>query len=129
MTEDILARAYECVAECDACVVGMPVKDTVKIVDEDGIVRETPKRDLVWQIQTPQVFSYPLIRGAMEKLLREEDALLKRGIRITDDAMVVEQMTGHAVRVTEGDYTNIKVTTPEDLVTAEYFLKRDGHCS
>jgi len=107
-------------------VVGMPVKDTVKIVDADGIVQTTPNRDFVWQIQTPQVFSYPLFRGAMEKLLAEEERLLSEGIVITDDAMVLEQMTGHPVRVTEGSYSNIKVTTPEDLTAAELFLARAG---
>ena len=126
LTEAILKRAYDCVRECDACVVGMPSKDTVKIVNAEHVVQDTPKRDLVWQIQTPQVFAYRLIRDAYEDLLREEERLLAEGVTITDDAMAVELMSGHEVRVAEGSYTNIKVTTPEDLVSAQLFLERYG---
>ena len=120
----MLERAYADVCKYEACVVGMPVKDTIKIADTDGFIKETPKRSLVWQIQTPQVFSAPLICYAYEELGRREKELLDRGIQITDDAMVVEEICGRKVRLTEGSYENMKLTTPEDLEIAETFLRR-----
>ena len=100
-----------------ACVVGMPVKDTIKIADEEGFAAQTPDRRKVWQVQTPQTFEYHLIKEAYEKLLLEEPE------GITDDAMVVETMTNHKVKLVEGSYRNIKITTPEDLDIAEIFCK------
>ncbi len=108
--EEILLRAKQCVEETGACAAGMPVKDTIKVVDEQNVVIETPARSHVWQIQTPQVFSYPLLREAYDKLFAGGD--LKD---ITDDAMVVERMLGHPVRLFEGSYRNVKITTPDDL--------------
>lgn len=113
---EILERARAAVVESKACVVGMPVKDTIKISDGTGIAVETPRRDLVWMIQTPQVFSYDLIFGAYKKLLEGDT------IPVTDDAMVLEVMENKQVRLVEGSYQNIKITTPEDLVIAEAFL-------
>ncbi len=72
----------------------------------------------VWSIQTPQIFAYPLIRSAHESL-RAKDMT-----RVTDDAMVVEQEKGIKIRLVEGSYQNIKITTPEDLDVAETFLKK-----
>jgi len=123
LTEEILRRCYEAVTKYHACAAGMPVKDTIKIVDEDGFSRQTPNRSYVWQVQTPQVFDTPLILSAYERLMREQERLLREGIRITDDAMVVETLTGRAVKLVEGSYQNIKVTTPEDMTTAEAFLR------
>ena len=74
-------------------------------------------------VQTPQVFSYALIKEAYRTLLREEDNLLNRGIKITDDAMVVETFSEHPVKLTEGSYHNVKITTPEDLVFASEYAK------
>lgn len=111
----IIERACAAVEEYKACVVGMPVKDTIKIADESGFASQTPDRRLVWQVQTPQVFEYPLIKNAYTKLLEEEPA------GITDDAMVVETMTDHKVKLVEGSYRNIKITTPEDLEIATVF--------
>ena len=119
-----MERVYADVCKYEACVVGMPVKDTIKIADTDGFIKETPKRSLVWQIQTPQVFSASLICYAYEELGRREKELLDRGIQITDDAMVVEEICGRKVRLTEGSYENMKLTTPEDLEIAETFLRR-----
>ena len=121
VTEEILDRAYTCVTEYDACVIGMPVKDTIKIADENGFASSTPRRDLVWMVQTPQVFSSDLIRTAYSILIKKEDQLLEEGIRITDDAMVVETFTDVKVKLVEGSYENIKITTPEDLKIAESF--------
>ena len=122
ITEQILERALDCAVEYEACVVGMPVKDTIKIADEEGIVASTPNRNLVWMVQTPQVFTFPLIKGAYGRLICQEEELLKEGIAITDDAMVVETLTGHPVKLVHGSYENIKITTPEDIPIAENFL-------
>ena len=113
--EVIIERVCENVLEYKACVVGMPVKDTIKIADEEGFAAQTPDRRKVWQVQTPQTFEYELIRTAYEKLLAEEPE------GITDDAMVVETMTEHKVKLGEGAYRNIKSTTPEDLDIAAVF--------
>ena len=129
VTEDILERALCCVREYEACVVGMPVKDTIKIADREGNIASTPERKLVWTIQTPQAFALPLIKGAYQNLLQKEKELLKAGISVTDDAMVIETLTGHPVRLVEGSYENIKLTTPEDLVIAEKILNKAGEKS
>ena len=105
------------VQETGACVVGMPSKDTVKVADEADFVSETPDRKRVWTVQTPQIFSYDLIRGAYESI-RKKDMT-----GVTDDAMVVEQETGTKILLVEGSYQNIKITTPEDLAIAEAFLR------
>ena len=100
-----------------ACVVGMPVKDTIKMSTEDGCVAQTLPREKLWTIQTPQAFSYPLIKDAYDKMIRmEEDGCLD--VKITDDAMVAEYISKTPVRLIEGSYNNIKITTPEDLVFA-----------
>ena len=123
LTEDILERAYESVQKYNACVVGMPVKDTIKIADEKGFAQTTPNRELIWQVQTPQVFEMKLAKNAYEELLIKEEELKARGIQITDDAMVVETLLHHPVKLVEGSYENIKITTPEDLKVADSFLK------
>lgn len=124
ITQKILDRAFEDVKKYHACVVGMPVKDTIKIADEEGNIAKTPRRDLVWMVQTPQVFSYSLIKEAYDGLIANEKELIAAKTAITDDAMVVETLTGHLVRLTPGSYENIKITTPEDIQTAEIFLKK-----
>lgn len=116
VTPEIIRRAYETVCRWDACVVGMPVKDTIKIVDEEGCVVSSPKRSLVWQAQTPQVFSVPLIVNAYERQMGEDCS------SVTDDAMVAEAQTGIKIHMAEGSYENIKITTPEDLAVAEAFF-------
>lgn len=116
--EAMLHRAYNEVAKTKACVVGMPSKDTIKIVDENGIVVETPNRKYLWQVQTPQVFDYELIKEAYFELMKSET------INVTDDAMVLEKVKGIPVKLVEGSYENIKITTPEDLFIAEAFLKK-----
>ena len=123
VTKDMLARLLETVKKYHACVAGMPVKDTIKIADEEGFIETTPKRELVWMIQTPQVFDYELIKKAYLILEKDEYSLLQKGISITDDAMVVEMLLGEKVKLTEGSYQNIKITTPEDLAIAEGFLE------
>ena len=116
INQQILVHAIEAVKQYQACVVGMPVKDTIKITTEDGFSKETPERKHVWMIQTPQCFSYSLIFDAYQKMLQNEDAT------ITDDAMVLEKVKGLPVKMVEGSYRNIKITTPEDLLVAEAYL-------
>ena len=117
ITEEMVLRGYEAVKRTNACVMGMPSKDTVKLADSSGYIKETPDRKIVWNIQTPQIFSYDLIRGAYESI-RKKDMT-----GVTDDAMVVEQETGTKILLVEGSYQNIKITTPEDLAIAEAFLR------
>lgn len=124
VSKEILERAYESVSEYAACVVGMPAKDTIKLADEKGFAASTPSRDLLWMIQTPQVFAYPLIKDCYETLIKEETRLSEEGIKITDDAMVVETFTDCKVKLVKGSYENIKITTPEDLAVAEVFMKK-----
>lgn len=113
----MIRRCMEAVEKYQACVVGMPVKDTMKIVDEEQFARETPDRNSIWQVQTPQTFSYSLVKEAYRKILEQEDAA------ITDDAMVVERMTAVPVKLIEGSYRNIKITTQEDLLIMEAYLR------
>lgn len=116
--EEILSRAFDAVKKYHACVVGMPSKDTVKLADEEGFVDMTPDRRLVWSIQTPQVFDFRLAYQAYAELEKSGRS------DVTDDAMIVEAFTDTKVRLVEGSYENIKITTPEDLKIAEAFLRR-----
>ncbi len=123
--EDIIERTYEAVIKYRACVAGMPVKDTIKVADEDGFSKETPNRKFLWQIQTPQVFETMLIKEAYFRLMKE---IQEKEVKVTDDGMVVERVLGLPVRLVEGSYENIKVTTPEDIPVAETFVrKREVH--
>ena len=89
--------------------------------DDDEFAVMTPDRSRLWQIQTPQAFDYGLIFGAYSMLLSSE--AYQTGV--TDDAMVVESMTDRKVKLIRGDYSNIKVTTPEDMDLAEVLLRRN----
>lgn len=117
----IIARNINMVKEYGACVTGMPVKDTIKIADAEGFVQETPRRDLIWAIQTPQTFRYDLIRNAYDTFLNNEEANCE-SYNVTDDAMVAELFGGLKVKLVEGSYNNVKITTPEDMVLAEAIL-------
>lgn len=124
LSQDILIRAYEAVKQERACVVGVPVTDTIKRVDDMGFVVETPDRAHLFSVQTPQVFEYSLIKEAYDTLLKEEEHILAEGIRITDDAMVAETIAKVPVKIVEGSYENMKITTPEDLARAEILCKQ-----
>lgn len=117
ITEEIIDRCLCAVEKYDACVVGMPTKDTIKIADEQGFVASTPPRKHVWNVQTPQVFSYELICDAYK-------AMQEKGMAgVTDDAMVIELLDAAKIRLVEGSYENIKVTTPDDIKVLENLLK------
>ena len=108
VTDQILADGLSAAQEYGACVAAVPVKDTIKLVEGASLtVRETPPREFLWAIQTPQVFRYDLICAAHREIA-------SRGIDVTDDASMVE-LTGQPVKVFLAAYTNIKVTTPDDL--------------
>ena len=124
VNDEILKRAFEGVIEHDACVVGVKSKDTVKIADENGFVASTPNRNLVWNIQTPQVFKLNLIKEAYNAVVSKEEFYKSNGINITDDAMVLETFSGHPVKLIEGSYENIKVTTPDDMKVLERMLAK-----
>lgn len=122
LNQEILRRSMDAAAEYGACVVGMPVKDTIKVSDENAFCKETPPRSSLWMIQTPQTFSYQLVKGAYECVLEA----IENGEevpQITDDAMMVEYATDTKVKLVQGDYRNIKITTPEDLSVASTYLK------
>ena len=123
LTENILKDTYEAVRKYGACVSAVRSKDTIKIADKEGFVKETPNRNDIWNIHTPQVFRTELITAAYAALERNLQELKQKGVHITDDAMVVEYFTDHKVKLVEGSYENIKLTTPEDLVVAEKILK------
>ena len=124
VTQDILESALETVRETKACVAAMPVKDTIRIADENAFSVSTPRRDRVWLMQTPQVFEASLIRTAYAQLLQEADRLAAEGIQVTDDAMAVETFLHYPVKLFPASYENIKITTPEDLITAAGFLEK-----
>lgn len=90
-----------------AVVVGVPVKDTIKVIDKDKYIVDTPNRSVLWSVQTPQIFDYNILIDAYK------DAF-KNGFYGTDDAMLVERI-GYKVKMVEGSYNNIKITTQEDL--------------
>lgn len=119
--EDMIGRAYECVLQYKACAAAMPVKDTIKIADENGFVKATPDRNTLWMIQTPQVFEMSLVKEAYSRLMQKEEQ------GVTDDAMVVERMMDAPVKLFPGSYENIKITTPGDLEIGEGLLKADCH--
>lgn len=115
VSDRIIKEGIELVKEYKAVAPGVMPKDTIKVKDDEGYSEETLERSKLVAVQTPQIFDYNLILSCHKKV-KEEKAL------VTDDTMVVEKY-GQKVYLYEGDYTNIKVTTPEDLVLAEYLAK------
>ena len=122
LTNEIIEKSIESVKKDKACVVGVPVKDTIKVIDELGYADATLDRATLWQVQTPQTFDYVLIDEAYKKVF-DDMAQGKDVPTITDDAMIIEYASDKKVRMIHGDYRNIKVTTPEDMGVAELFLK------
>lgn len=129
ITKDLIKKCIEEVQIYKAAIVGVPVKDTVKIVGEDGVVISTPDRKSLWNIQTPQCFELSLIIKAYDIMMerqKAEDVLADTNYNpkaITDDAMVVEHTTGHPIHIIMGSYENIKITTKEDLKLGKSFLE------
>lgn len=121
VSQDILESTKRTLKDVSACVVGVPVTDTIKMVNENNVVEQTLNRSMLWSIQTPQAFDYKIISSAYEKLYCEEKSINQK-LQITDDAMVLETMTSIPVKIVMGSYDNIKITTPEDLVKAKSIL-------
>jgi len=119
---DMLERVLDEVKVHKACITGVPVKDTIKVSDADGFVCDTPNRSSLYQVQTPQVFEYKLIKDAYKEVLDKEQELREKGVSITDDAMIVEAVSDIKVKIVEGSYRNIKITTPEDMIVAASFI-------
>lgn len=122
--DEILKRAYETVRKFGTAIAAVPSKDTVKITDEEGVAVDTPDRSSVWLMQTPQVFRYNDIKDAYERMAAQQDNDQNgQPLKITDDAMVMEHFGTLPVHVSMGSYRNIKITTPEDMLIAEAFLR------
>lgn len=101
-----------------AAVVGVPAKDTLKLINARHIIKRTPERKYIWAAQTPQVFKYKIIWKAYLKAIRQK-------VSATDDSKLVEDL-GQKVKMVMGSYSNIKITTPEDLNLAETLLRKNG---
>ncbi len=114
VSEKVVESAIKAANEYNAAAPAVPVKDTVKVV-KSGTIQSTPARSELYAVQTPQVFKTDLIKAAITDAIREK-------IEMTDDCMAVERL-GITVKITEGDYENIKITTPTDLVIAEAILR------
>lgn len=107
VSDKIIDKSIEEAKEHKAIVVGVPVKDTIKVIDNDKNIVDTPNRSVLWAVQTPQTFDYNILIDAYK------DAF-KNKFYGTDDAMLVERI-GYKVKMLEGSYNNIKITTQEDL--------------
>ncbi|MDY6341249.1 MAG: 2-C-methyl-D-erythritol 4-phosphate cytidylyltransferase [Lachnospiraceae bacterium] len=132
ITEEMLEKLFRAVQEYKAVVAACPSKDTVKITDDSGFVQSTPDRSRVWNIQTPQCFEYGLVKSSYEQIIGAvaftdfagaEHQNRPAPLKITDDAMVVEYASDTKIRPVDTGYQNIKITTPEDLLVAEVFLR------
>lgn len=117
--EDMLARLSVTVQEFGTAVAGVLSKDTIKIVNSNGIVESTPDRSRLWQVQTPQVFKTSELVQAYDRLMSAHNIG-----NITDDAMVMEHFGDLQVHMAEGNYCNIKVTTPEDIFLVKNFFEK-----
>ena len=114
---DLIEQGLREVRQSGAAIAAVPAKDTIKIVGAGGTIEDTPPRYNLWAAQTPQIFRFDIIEEAYRQAKGE----------VTDDAALVEAL-GYKVRVYMGSYENIKVTTPEDLVLAEFILEeRNAH--
>jgi len=116
VTRELIERGLEAARETGAAVAAVPVTDTVKIADDDQIVLETPPRQNLWAVQTPQVFRVDIISKAYREAAGD----------VTDDASLVERL-GHKVKLYMGSYDNIKITNPDDLILAGVLLKKNGN--
>ncbi|WP_413161330.1 2-C-methyl-D-erythritol 4-phosphate cytidylyltransferase [Capilliphycus salinus ALCB114379] len=114
-TPELFNRCAEVLQTCPGLIAGVPVKDTIKVVDSDGLIQDTPDRQKLWAAQTPQGFEVKLLKQC-------HDTGLSQGWAVTDDAALFEKC-GLPVRIVEGEETNLKVTTPVDLRVAEFILR------
>ncbi|MEB3181764.1 MAG: 2-C-methyl-D-erythritol 4-phosphate cytidylyltransferase [Nostocaceae cyanobacterium] len=113
-TPELLDRCAEAIFHCPGLIAAIPVKDTIKVVNEVGVIQGTPDRSNLWAAQTPQGFDVKLLKQCHDEGRRQ-------GWEVTDDAALFEKC-GYEVRIVEGEETNLKVTTPVDLAIAEFIL-------
>ncbi len=115
VTVELIEQGLAEARETGAAAAAVPVTDTIKVAEDDRIVHQTPPRQNLWAVQTPQVFRYPIIAEAHHKAKGD----------VTDDASLVEQL-GYKVKLYMGSYDNIKITTPDDLALAEVLWQKYG---
>ena len=116
VSEEVILRTLNAAIKTNAAICAVPVKDTIKQADENDNVLATIPRHTLWAVQTPQIFRADLLRQAY-------DHAYKQNYYGTDDASLLEYM-GERVKIVMGDYENIKITTPEDIPTAEQILRK-----
>ena len=116
VTAEIIERGLEAAEEAGAAIAAVPVVDTIKVAGENMMVQGTPPRQSLWSVQTPQVFRFDIINDAYHQLRFE----------VTDDSTAVERL-GHKVKIYQGSYDNIKITSPDDLVIAGLLWRKYGH--
>ncbi len=118
ITPELLKEACDAAVKYGAAALGVPPKDTLKIADENGFIAGTVARETAYQIQTPQVFERAALAEAHKRAISDS-------FQATDDCMIMER-EGVKIKLVEGSYENIKLTTPEDIFTAERILKERG---
>ncbi|MBW4685011.1 MAG: 2-C-methyl-D-erythritol 4-phosphate cytidylyltransferase [Komarekiella atlantica HA4396-MV6] len=118
VTPDLFNSCAEAISHCPGLIAAVPVKDTIKVVDDNGIIQNTPDRRQLWAAQTPQGFDVKLLKQCHAEGVR-------LGWEVTDDAALFERC-GIAVQIVQGEETNLKVTTPQDLAIAEFILRSRG---
>lgn len=117
LKEDI-EKTIESAKQFGASAVGVPVKDTIKVIDDNSVVISTPDRSKLFAVQTPQIFSFEMYKKALSKA--EQD-----NMDFTDDCQLIEYIGGK-VKMVQGSYDNIKITTPDDIALAENILRNRG---
>jgi 2-C-methyl-D-erythritol 4-phosphate cytidylyltransferase len=118
VTPDLFNSCAQAISQCPGLIAAVPIKDTIKVVDGQGIIQSTPDRQQLWAAQTPQGFDVKLLKQCHAEGVRQ-------GWEVTDDAALFERC-GIQVRIVEGEETNLKVTTPQDLAIAEFILTSRG---
>lgn len=118
VTQSHIKGVIDAAIRYGASTLGVPIKDTVKKQDDSGFIVETFRREALLNTQTPQAFYYDLIINAHRQAIIDD-------FKATDDAMLIERL-GHEVKVVRGSYDNIKITTPDEIIWAELFLRKDG---
>jgi 2-C-methyl-D-erythritol 4-phosphate cytidylyltransferase len=118
VSREVVLATVEAAKQWGAAVAAVPVTDTIKRVDADGLVIDTPGREQLWAAQTPQVFRYAL-------LMQAHQSVRKRGMLATDDAALLEHL-GVRVKVVRGSHENLKITSEDDLAMADLILRRRG---
>jgi 2-C-methyl-D-erythritol 4-phosphate cytidylyltransferase len=113
-TPDLFNACSEAILHCSGLIAAVPVKDTIKVVDDNDIIKSTPERKQLWAAQTPQGFDVKLLKQCHAEGVRQ-------GWEVTDDAALFEKC-GIEVRIVPGEETNLKITTPQDLAIAEFIL-------